>query len=300
MAEDSGCAKILGCNYPVLDEGFIRVVDTMGDDHAIVQAARVSYGDGTKTLREDRGLIRYLISHWHTSPFEMCEIKLHVKLPIFVARQWLRHRTANVNEYSARYSVLKDDFFLPSELEIAPQSSSNNQGRSEVISMKGVAECARAISEHSTEAYGLYERLINSAEDGGITETGIARELARMVLPVNVYTEFYWKIDLHNLMHFIRLRADNHAQKEIIAYADVLREIMSKWVPHTYEAFCDYRLNARSFAKHELEALSYLLSGSEPPFEQLGFSKREIDEFRNTISNLKGASTDDMIVVAAE
>ena len=227
----------------MLDHGFIRVVDYMGDDAAIVQAARVSYGAGTKTARDDAGLIRYLMRHWHSTPFEMCEIKLHVKLPVFVARQWIRHRTANVNEYSARYSILDREFYTPAPDHLAAQSTANNQGRGETLARpRPPASCAarprrrRAPTTH-------YEAMLST--EG---QRGLARELARMTLPMSIYTQWYWKVDLHNLFHFLRLRADPHAQYEIRAYADALCDVVRDWVPHAWAAFEDYRLNAVQFS----------------------------------------------------
>ena len=228
---------------PVLDHGFIRVVDYMGDDAAIVQAARVSYGAGTRTARDDAGLIRYLMRHWHSTPFEMCEIKLHVKLPVFVARQWIRHRTANVNEYSARYSILDREFYIPDPSHLAAQSRVNNQGRGELLEGDEAARVLAILRDDSMRAYDHYEAMLS--QDG---QQGLARELARMNLPMNVYTQWYWKVDLHNLFHFLRLRADAHAQYEIRAYAEALCDVVKDWVPHAWAAFEDYRLSAVTFS----------------------------------------------------
>ncbi len=211
----------LGVAIPVLDHGFIRIVDYMGDDAAIVQAARVSYGAGTRTARDDAGLIRYLMRHWHSTPFEMCEIKLHVKLPVFVARQWIRHRTANVNEYSARYSILDREFYVPAPEHLAAQSRVNNQGRGEVLEGEEAARVLAILRGESDRAYDQYEAMLS--QEG---QQGLARELARTVLPANVYTQWYWKTDLHNLFHFLRLRADAHAQYEIRAYAEALCDVV--------------------------------------------------------------------------
>jgi thymidylate synthase (FAD) len=219
--------QVTGQTFPVLDHGFVRVVDVMGDDSSIVQAARVSYGAGTKKVSEDRALIWYLMRNEHMSPFEMCEIKLHVKLPLFVARQWLRHRTANVNEYSARYSVMGKDFYVPAEGDVSAQSKNNKQGRESEL-MECAEEVRGIIRASSEGAYATYE---------GLLEKGVAREIARIVLPVNFYTEFYWKIDLRNLLHFVKLRADEHAQLEIRRYADVIVDVVKAWVPATYDAF---------------------------------------------------------------
>ena len=212
--------------YPVLDHGFVRVIDYMGDDAAICQAARVSYGKGTKSVQNDEGLIRYLMRHWHSTPFEMCEVKLHVKLPVFVARQWIRHRTANVNEYSARYSILDREFYIPAPDKVAAQSVVNNQGRGEVLTGAEAAQVLEILKADSTRAYDNYEAMIS--QDG---QQGLARELARMNLPANIYTQWYWKVDLHNLFHFLRLRADAHAQYEIRVYADEICKIAADWVP---------------------------------------------------------------------
>ncbi len=266
---------MLGEPIPVLDGGFVRVIDYLGDDAAIVQAARVSYGRGTRTVRSDRGLIRYLMRHWHTSPFEMCEIKLHVKLPIFVARQWIRHRTANVNEISARYSVLDREFYVPPPEELAAQASNNRQGRGTTLPRPVAERQAAAMRALCEDAYALYERLLEGEGDA----PGLARELARSVLPVSIYTQWYWKIDLHNLLHFLRLRLDSHAQAEIRAYAQVIADIVSKWVPLTWEAFVDYRLHGASLSRMEVEALRAYLHGERPDLAALGMSRREIREF---------------------
>lgn len=241
--------SILGEPFGVLDHGFIRVVDYMGDEAAICQAARVSYGKGTKTVNEDRGLLRYLLSHWHTTPFEMCEIKLHVKLPIFVARQWIRHRTANVNEYSARYSILKSEFYLPEHRHLAPQSTSNKQGREGEYSTAETDRIRRRMAMQHDAAYACYADLID--EDG----FELARESARAVLPLSTYTEWYWKVDLHNLLHFLRLRADPHAQYEIRAYAEVICNLVEAWLPNVWEAFVDYQLESVTLSRMEVERL---------------------------------------------
>lgn len=223
--------------YDVLDHGFIRVIDYMGDDSAICQAARVSYGKGTKSVQNDEGLIRYLMRHWHSTPFEMCEIKLHVKLPVFVARQWIRHRTANVNEYSARYSILDREFYIPQPDQLNAQSTVNNQGRGTLLEGAEAERVLEILKADSTRAYDHYEQMIS--QEG---QDGLARELARMNLPANVYTQWYWKVDLHNLFHFLRLRADSHAQYEIRVYADAICKVVADWVPAAYGAFEDYRL----------------------------------------------------------
>ena len=249
----------------LLDHGFVRVVDYMGDDGAIVQAARVSYGRGTRRVSDDRGLIRYLMRNRHTSPFEMCEIKLHVKLPIFVARQWIRHRTANVNEYSARYSILDREFYVPSEEVIASQSRSNRQGRGESLSAREAASVQRLLRNDAHLVYDHYEQLLNQRSDGKVRHpdhVGLARELARINLSLNYYTQWYWKIDLHNLLHFLTLRADPHAQYEIRVYAQaILDRIVRPWVPLTHEAFCDYRLNGKMLSAQALSVVRALVNG---------------------------------------
>ena len=251
-----------------LDHGFVRLVDYMGDDSAIVQAARVSYGAGTKKMRQDRGLIRYLLRHRHTTPFEMCEIKLHVKLPIFVARQWIRHRTANVNEISARYSVLDNEFYLPSPEHLAVQSTNNKQGRGEALTEAQSALVLEMLKRDATQAYQTYSELLGE-------EVGLARELARMNLPVNWYTQWYWKVDLHNLLHFLALRMDAHAQYEIRVFADAIGSLVKDWVPHVWEAFQDYRMGGAFFSRQELEVVQAWIQGDTPKFEDLTISKRE-------------------------
>ena len=270
--------EILYEPLPVLDQGFIRVIDYMGDDAAIVQAARVSYGRGTKQTSNDRGLINYLMRHRHTSPFEMCEIKLHVKLPIFIARQWIRHRTANVNEYSARYSVLEEAFYKPAPEHLAAQSQTNRQGRAEVLEGAEASEALERIGAHSSASYGLYLDLLNedrAGETGDPAKKGLARELARMTLPLNTYTEWYWKIDLHNLLHFSALRADSHAQYEIRAYAEVLLDVLKRWVPLTYDAFIDYRHEGAELSAKALSVVRRLLKGEQVEQPDSGLSLRE-------------------------
>jgi len=250
----------------LLDHGFVRVVDYMGDDAAIVQAARVSYGKGTKSTRNDRGLIRYLMRHRHTTPFEMCEIKLHVKLPIFIARQWIRHRTANVNEYSARYSILDREFYLPAPDQMASQSTSNRQGRGDLLSAEQTAAVLELLRRDSMQAYDTYEHLINDTGDGTPRDPGLpqlARELARMNLSLNYYTQWYWKIDLHNLFHFLSLRADSHAQYEIRVYADAIGDLVKDWVPAAWGAFVDYRQHGKFLSGEELRIVRAALKGAE-------------------------------------
>ncbi|SLN49241.1 Thymidylate synthase ThyX [Roseivivax jejudonensis] len=263
---------------PVLDHGFVRVIDYMGDDSAICQAARVSYGRGTKSVSNDEGLIRYLMRHWHSTPFEMCEIKLHVKLPVFVARQWIRHRTANVNEYSARYSILDREFYIPEADALAAQSTVNNQGRGEALSGEEAERVLRWLRDDATRAYDHYEAMIS--DDG---QQGLARELARMNLPANIYTQWYWKVDLHNLLHFLRLRADSHAQYEIRVYADAICEMVKDWVPFAYKAFEDYRMGGAVLSAAGLDCVKRMLAGEEVTQENSGMSKGEWREFKGVI-----------------
>ncbi len=266
----------------LLDHGFIRVVDYMGDDHAITQAARVSYGRGTKQISQDRGLIRYLMRHWHTTPFEMCEIKLHVKLPIFVARQWIRHRTANVNEYSARYSILDREFYLPEPANLAAQSQSNRQGRGDVLTGAEAARVMELLKNDSETCYAHYMEMMNLDEESDQpldeSKLGLTRELARMNITVNYYTQWYWKIDLHNLMHFVMLRADPHAQYEIRVYADAILKIMEQWVPHSYESFMDYRMNSVSLSAQMKDVISRMIAGEKVTQETSKLTQREWDE----------------------
>lgn len=279
--------EILYDPLPVLDHGFVRVIDYMGDDAAIVQAARVSYGRGTKKVQEDRGLIRYLLRHRHTSPFEMCEIKLHVKLPIFVARQWIRHRTASVNEYSARYSILDREFYLPEAQHLAAQSTINRQGRGSLFSDDQATEVQGRLAAGSAKAYADYLWLLNDPEGTEIESDpdrpGLARELARMVLPVSAYTQWYWKVNLHNLLHFLSLRADPHAQYEIRVYADLMMDLVRRWVPMTAEAFEDYRLGSASFSRQGLEVLRRLLAGETVTQPDSGLTAREWRELMETL-----------------
>jgi thymidylate synthase (FAD) len=281
--------EILYQAIPVLDHGFVRVVDYMGDDAAIVQAARVSYGKGTRKISEDRGLIHYLLRHRHTTPFEMCEIKFHVKLPIFVARQWIRHRTANVNEYSARYSVLDEEFYVPAPEQLAAQSQVNKQGRETALPAAEAAEVMNAIKDGGARAYGVYTRLLNETGKGEVideTRSGIARELARMVLPANIYTQWYWKIDLHNLLHFLSLRADAHAQYEIRAYAEAMLDVVKKWVPISYEAFMQHRLNSVTLSAAAWEVVKRMLAGEDVAEAQSGLGKREWRELMAAMGRL--------------
>ena len=260
--------------HEVLDHGFIRVIDYMGDDAAIVQAARVSYGAGTKHVQNDEGLIRYLMRHWHSTPFEMCEIKLHVKLPVFVARQWIRHRTANVNEYSARYSILDREFYIPQPEQLAAQSVVNNQGRGEVLTGAESARVLDILKRDAAQCYDNYESMLS--QDG---QQGLARELARMNLPMNIYTQWYWKVDLHNLFHFLRLRADAHAQYEIRVYAEAISACVRDWVPLAFGAFEDYRMGGATLSAKAISVLKRQLKGETVTQEASGMSKGEWREF---------------------
>lgn len=263
--------------HPVLDHGFVRVIDYMGDDAAITQAARVSYGKGTRAVSNDEGLIRYLMRHWHSTPFEMCEIKLHVKLPVFVARQWIRHRTANVNEYSARYSILDREFYIPAPEHVARQSTQNNQGRGDVLDGAEAQRVLEILKADSARSYDHYEEMIDG--DG----LGLARELARMNLPANIYTQWYWKVDLHNLFHFLRLRADAHAQYEIRVYAEEICRLVADWVPFAYKAFEDYRLGGAQLSGPAVEALRRMLKGETVEAGDVGMSAREWREFMEVL-----------------
>ena len=263
--------------HQVLDHGLVRVIDYMGDDSAIVQAARVSYGAGTKHVQNDEGLIRYLMRHWHSTPFEMCEIKLHIKLPVFVARQWIRHRTANVNEYSARYSILDREFYIPEPSQLAAQSVINNQGRGEVLQGEEAARVLEILKSDAARSYDNYEAMLS--QEG---QAGLARELARMNLPMNIYTQWYWKTDLHNLFHFLRLRADAHAQYEIRVYAEQMARITADWVPLAYAAFEDYRMGGVTLSGKAIEVLKRRLAGQVVEQETSGMSKGEWREFMET------------------
>lgn len=271
---------------PVLDHGFVRVIDYMGDDAAIVQAARVSYGKGTKKVSDDAGLINYLLRHRHTTPFEMCEIKYHIKVPIFIARQWIRHRTANVNEYSARYSVLDREFYIPSTDQLAMQSSLNHQGRGDLLQGAEAQRVLDILKEDATRNYDHYIEMLNENEKGEIIDEdkgGLARELARMNLTLNAYTQWYWKIDLHNLLHFLSLRADAHAQYEIRVYADAMLETVERWVPIAHKAFMQYRVGGVNLSAASLGIVKKMLAGENVSQEDSGMSKREWRELMATL-----------------
>ena len=278
--------EILYQPIPVLDHGFVRVIDYMGDDAAVVQAARVSYGKGTKRVREDAGLINYLMRHRHTTPFEMCEIKYHVKLPIFVARQWIRHRTANVNEYSARYSILDREFYLPAPEHLAAQSEANRQGRGAVLDGPEAAHVLELLRADAMLTYAHYQEMLNLDDEGRMLSpqrAGLARELARMNLTLNVYTQWYWKTDLHNLLNFLSLRADPHAQHEIRAYAEAMIDSLLRWVPLCHEAFQQYRLGAVMLSARAVEAVRRMLAGEAVTAETVGLSKREWAELMTAL-----------------
>ena len=274
--------KILYEAIPVLDHGFVRVVDYMGDDTSIVQSARVSYGKGTKKVSTDTGLIKYLMRHRHSTPFEMCEIKYHVKLPIFVARQWIRHRTANVNEYSARYSILDKEFYIPAKDQLSAQSTSNRQGRGDLITGEQADEVLKILKDDATRTYDNYEKMLNEKYDGTTIDenkTGLARELARMNLTLNSYTQWYWKTDLLNLLNFLFLRADSHAQYEIRVYAETMLDTVKKWVPITHSAFLDYRVGAVHVSAKGKKVIQQMIKGEKVTRESSELSKREWNEF---------------------
>ena len=273
-AISEGMEENLYLIHKVLDHGFVRVIDYMGNDTSIVQAARVSYGEGTKKSRDDKSLIFYLMRHWHSTPFEMCEVKLHVKLPVFVARQWIRHRTANVNEYSARYSILDNEFYIPKSENLASQSSSNNQGRGDVLEGEEAKKVIQILKNDSLRSYKSYEKMLSKEN-----KKGLARELARMNLPTNIYTQWYWKTDLHNLFNFIRLRNDLHAQYEIRVYAEKIAELVKKWVPFAFEAFEQYQLNSSHLSSNGLSCLKRLMKGEDVSQDNSGMGKREWKEF---------------------
>jgi len=282
--------EILYKPLPVLDHGFVRVIDYMGDDSAIVQAARVSYGKGTKKVNEDAGLINYLLRHRHTTPFEMCEIKFHIKLPIFVARQWIRHRTANVNEYSARYSILDREFYIPAPEQLAAQSTKNRQGRGDLVEGAEAKRVFELLKGDSEQVYDHYIEMLNEDEAGNATNEknkGLARELARMNLTLNYYTQWYWKVDLHNLMSFLSLRADAHAQYEIRVYADVMLEVLKRWLPTTYAAFMNYRVGGASISAKGLAVIHRLLAGEQVTQESSGMSKGEWNELQSVLNPTK-------------
>ena len=252
--------KILDKEYKVLDKGFVRLVDYLGNDERIVQAARVSHGNSTKSYRQDKGLINYLLRNDHTSPFEQVVFTFHVKAPIFVARQWVRHRTARINEISGRYSVMKDECYVPESNKIALQSEDNKQGRkNEAVSSEVAQKVQSILTNNSQETFNAYNELL---------DMGIAREISRINLPLSMYTEFYWQIDLHNLFHFLKLRLDAHAQYEIRAYAEVMLEMVEKVCPIATEAFKNLKLGSVTFSERELKAIKDMLEGKEVELEK--------------------------------
>jgi len=266
-----GLDAILGQQFPVLDHGFIRVVDYMGNDAAIEEAARVSYADGTRKVSETRDLLRYLMRHRHTTPFEMCEIKVHVRLPIFVARQWIRHRTGSFNEESARYSEVREEFYIPRAEDLAKQSTANKQGRGETLSAEDAACVLSSVAYDSGRSHLGYQMLMSNYD--------LSRELARLTLPLNTYTEWYWKTDLHNLFHFLGLRAEHHAQWEIRQYANVLHEITRKWCPLATEAWEDYAFNAVTLSAQAVAVMKRRLAGEVVTQADSGMGAREWREF---------------------
>lgn len=281
--------EILYKPLTLLDHGFVRVVDYMGNDSSVVQAARVSYGQGTKKVNADKALINYLLSHRHTTPFEMCEIKFHIKLPIFVARQWIRHRTASINEYSARYSIVEDEFYIPSQAALSAQSKMNHQGRDEgkVLNEEESKRVLEILKKDTANAYKHYLEMINQDELGNIVDEskeGLARELARMNLPLNCYTQWYWKINLHNLLHFLNLRADSHAQYEIRVYAEVMLDVVKKWVPHCFEAFMKHRREGVDFSKPAIDVIKKMIKQEKVSQEESGLTKREWDDLIQKIN----------------
>ena len=262
--------EILDKEYPVLDKGFVRLVDYFGGDQRIVQSARVSYGEGTKSVSQDGALIDYLLRHQHTSPFEQVVMTFHVKMPIFVARQWVRHRTGRMNEVSGRYSIMKDEFYVPAEDKVAPQSTDNKQGRAtEAFDKETADKIIAQLKEGQKEAYENYSELIDN---------GLAREIARINLPLSLYTEFYWEMDLHNLFHFLKLRLDSHAQYEIRVYAQVILEMCRKVAPMATESFINHMNEGVNFSGEEMRALRDVMEGKPNPLEG-----KKLDRFNEKI-----------------
>ena len=284
--------EILHTPLPVLDQGFVRVVDYMGDDEAVVQGARVSYGRGTRQVSGERGLIRYLMRHRHTTPFELCDLKLHVRAPIFVARQWFRHRTASINEYSARYSVLEREFYVPDAATVATQSASNRQGRGEAADADTARQVIETLRAEAARSYDAYLWMLNQDEAGQVADPGregLTRELARVTLPVSIYTQFYWKVNLWNLLHFLDLRADAHAQHEIRVYAQAILGVVARWVPTVHEAFQDYVRNAATLSAQQLQVVRAALAGAGPvDAAAMGLSGRETRDLIEAMPELAG------------
>ncbi len=288
---------LMEVEHPVFDHGRVVLLDYMGDDHAIAQAARTSYQRGTRSVSDDRGLIRYLVRHRHTSPLEQAEIKLYVKLPIFVARQWIRHRMASVNEESARYSILKDEFYMPEAIDLREQSKSNKQGSGDRVDEGWTTPILAELESATVTASDVYRFLLNDNGDGTPRDQRpmLAREQARIVLPLSTYTTWVWKVDLHNLLHFLSLRLDSHAQYEIRVYADVIAKMVQAWCPLVWEAFEDYRLHAVTLSRMEADMIreyiasvagnygglhAGLLTTLRARVDAGAMSKREADEFR--------------------
>lgn len=283
-----GMERHIDVYYPVLDHGFVAVKDYMGEDASILHMARMSYGRGTKGVSDDRALLRYLLRHQHTSPFEGCVIKLHVKLPIFVMRQWVRHRTASLNEYSARYSIMPDEFYTPDAEHLAEQSTDNKQGRGKALTATQAEAVQELLKADARHAFASYHQLLNQDEQGDAIDAeaaSLARELARIGLPLSTYTQMYWQTNLHNLLHFLRLRADRHAQWEIRVYAEKLLEILADWVPMTAEAFRDYQLESQRFSRMDMALLKDMLQGKATiaQADQYGLSKREARELAEAL-----------------
>lgn len=286
--------EILYDQIKVLDHGFVRVIDYMGNDNAVTQAARVSYGKGTKTIQSDKALINYLMRNAHTSPFEMCEIKFHIKVPIFIARQWIRHRTANINEYSGRYSVMSNEFYIPEKNQIMEQSKDNKQGRGNLLESDLTEKVLKDIKNISDQAFEMYNKLINLEENKANTKNqeeqakkvGLARELARIILPLSSYTEFYWKIDLHNLLHFLFLRTHSHAQYEIREYANVMIDIVKKWTPITYDAFVNYKQKSVRISKEGHKVINDALKNKNINKKDYSLSNREWEELEEQFNLL--------------
>lgn len=285
---------ILHAPVHVLGSGFVRLVDYMGGDTAIVQGARVSYGKGTKSPSDDRSLIRYLLRNRHTSPFELAVVKFHVRAPIFVTRQWFRHRTASINEYSARYSILEREFYIPEAADLAQQSTNNKQGRGAALSMEDAQRVIGLLRDDAARCYDHYVEMLNEDVEGNPvdpTKPGIAREIARMNLPVNVMTQFYWQLNLWNLLHFLKLRSDPHAQHEIRVYADAIISIVEKWAPMTFEAFRDYMQDAMMLSGPALRVLRSALAGAPIDIKAAGLSKRELSELMAALPELAAKAT---------
>lgn len=272
--------ELLDKEIPCLDQGFVRMVDYMGGDARIVQSARVSYGEGTKTVREDKGLINYLMKNDHTSPFEQVVLTFHCKMPIFVARQWVRHRTARLNEISGRYSILKEEFYMPPPEQFRLQSSTNRQGRAdEQVPLEDALAIIKGLDKINKNTYKRYKSMLKA---------GLARELARITLPLSLYTEWYWQIDLHNLFHFIHLRADPHAQYEIRVYAEALATCAHAVAPLAFNAFEEHRMHAKKFSRAECKALAEMLEGREPQMEE-----KALASFKKKLSELIPPETEE-------